>query len=220
MRLLQLDQLTDFAVESVSPFFENLPETDHKDGKYRLRKYSLVELLMEPKMFKVLEAKTFTQSKDYNNFQGDVERKFENLDDELLQSSGFKEILYLFRMVNQLPHGTNVDIHQMRVVVTDGMSSMVSPEGIHQDGYDCIAMIGISRYNVTGGHLLVYNNSDDEFKGRPMLESKLLFDFPLDGGIIVFVDDKRLWHNASSISPIDSSDRAYMDSFILTANRL
>ena len=42
MRLLQLDQLTDFAVESVSPFFENLPETDHKDGKYRLRKYSLV----------------------------------------------------------------------------------------------------------------------------------------------------------------------------------
>ena len=76
MRLLQLDQLTDFAVESVSPFFENLPETDHKDGKYRLRKYSLVELLMEPKMFKVLEAKSFTQSKEYNNFQGDVEREF------------------------------------------------------------------------------------------------------------------------------------------------
>ena len=219
MRLLQLDQLTDFAVESVSPFFENLPETDHKDGKYRLRKYSLVELLMEPKMFKVLEAKTFTQSKDYNNFQGDVERKFENLDDELLQSSGFKEILYLFRMVNQLPHGTNVDIHQMRVVVTDGKTSMVSPEGIHQDGYDCIAMIGISRYNVTGGHLLVYNNSDDEFKGKPIADSKPFFDFPLDAGKIVFVDDKRLWHNASSISPIDSSDRAYMDSFILTANR-
>ena len=149
-----------------------------------------------------------------------MERQFENLDDELLQSSGFKEILYLFRMVNQLPHGTNVDIHQMRVVVTDGMPSMVSPEGIHQDGYDCIAMIGISRYNVTGGHLLVYNNSDDEFKGRPMPESKPFFDFPLDGGKIVFVDDKRLWHNASSISPIDSSDRAYMDSFILTANRL
>ena len=219
MRLLQLDQLTDFAVESVSPFFENLPETDHKDGKYRLRKYSLVELLMEPKMFKVLEAKTFTQSKDYNNFQGDVERKFENLDDELLQSSGFKEILYLFRMINQLPHGTNVDIHQMRIVVTDGKSSMVSPEGIHQDGYDCIAMIGISRYNITGGHLLVYNNSDDEFKGKPLPETKPFFDLALDAGKIVFVNDKNLWHNASSISPVDPSEHAYMDSFILTANR-
>ena len=219
MRLLQLDELTDFAVKSVAPFFEDLPETDHKDGKYRLRKYSLVELLLEPKMFNILEAKSFTQSKDYNNFQGDVERKFENLDDELLQSSGFKEILYLFRMMNQLPHGTNVDIHQMRIVVTNGKTSMVSPEGIHQDGYDCIAMIGISRHNVTGGHLLVYNNSEDEFKCKPLPESKPFFDLPLDAGKIVFVDDKRLWHNASSITPIDPSDRAYMDSFILTANK-
>ena len=219
MRLLQLDQLTDFAVQSVAPFFVNLPETDHKDGKYRLRKYSLVELLMEPKMFKVLEAKSFTQGKEYNNFQGDIEREFENLDNDLLESRGFKEILYLFRMVNQLPHGTNVDIHQMRVVVTDGRSSLVSPEGIHQDGYDCIAMIGISRYNITGGHLLVYNNTDREFKGRPFPESRPFFDLALEAGRVVFVDDKQLWHNASSITPIDVSDDAYMDSFILTANR-
>ena len=53
---------------------------DHKDGKYRLRRYSVVELMTEPKFFKLTDVNTFTQSDKYNNFQGNVTREFENLD--------------------------------------------------------------------------------------------------------------------------------------------
>ena len=37
--LLRVDKLSDATVASVAPSFDRLPETDHKDGKYRLRRY-------------------------------------------------------------------------------------------------------------------------------------------------------------------------------------
>ena len=164
MHLLQMNDLPDFAVKSVAPSFDHLPKTNHKDGKYRLRRYSVVELMTEPKFFKLTDVNTFTQSDKYNNFQGNVTREFENLEEEVLESDGFREIVYLFRTINKLSHGTQVDIHQMRIIALNGKVTQVSPEGVHRDGYDFIAMIGILRYNIKGGHLLVYNNSKEQFK--------------------------------------------------------
>ena len=160
-------------------------------------------------MFKVLEAKSFTQSKEYNNFQGDVERTFENLEDETLHSKGMEEMVYLFRKLNHLPHGTEVDIHQMRVITSPDDTAEVSPEGAHQDGYDCIAMFGISRHNISGGDLLV----SDSQTGKPFMS------LPINEGTGVFVNDKVLWHNASSLETIENNDSGYMDAFILTAHK-
>ena len=44
MKLLQLDKISDESIESLIDSFNNLPETDHADGKYRLRRYSVIEL--------------------------------------------------------------------------------------------------------------------------------------------------------------------------------
>jgi len=74
MHLLQMNDLPDFAVKSVAPSFDHLPKTNHKDGKYRLRRYSVVELMTEPKFFKLTDVNTFTQSDKYNNYQGNVTR--------------------------------------------------------------------------------------------------------------------------------------------------
>ena len=219
MHLLQMNDLPDFAVKSVAPSFDHLPKTDHKDGKYRLRRYSVVELMVEPKFFKLTDVNTFTQSDKYNNFQGNVTREFENLDEEVLESEGFREIVYLFRTINKLSHGTQVDIHQMRIITFNGKVTQVSPEGVHRDGYDFIAMIGISRYNIKGGHLLVYNNSKEQFKGGYLPEDEPFVDLPLDSGKMVCVDDRRLWHNATDITPVDCTKPGYMDSLILTAEK-
>ena len=128
------------------------------------------------------------------------------MDEEMLQ--GMKELIYSFRMMNNLPPTTLIDIHQMRVVTLPDGSAEVSPEGVHQDGYDFISMIGIARHNIQGGHLLVYLNKDDEN----------FISLPLEDGHMVTLKDDKLWHNASPIVVLDKGERGYMDAFILTTN--
>lgn len=212
MYMLRVDKIDFDLVEEVKPSFDNLPETDHKDGKYRLRRYSAIELrhALHVKKFKVLPGSDFTQSSEYNKFQGDVKRNFKNIEEETLASKGVEEIVYMFRYVNELSPGTRVDIHQMRVITRYRLvSTPVSPEGAHQDGYDCIAMVGIDRHNISGGELLISYTKD----GEPFTS------IPLDLGVIAFLDDKALWHNASPLRAIDGNEKGYMDAFVLTANK-
>ena len=208
MNLLRLDKLSAKAVRQLSSSFEDLPPTDHKDGQYRLRRYSVIELMIEPKAIKELPVSTFTQTDEYNNFQGNIERQFENIDKDTLNSEGMKELIYSFRMMNNLPPTTLIDIHQMRVVTLPDGSAEVSPEGVHQDGYDFISRRGIARHKIQGGHLLVYLNKDDEN----------FISLPLEDGHMVTLKDDKLWHNASPIVVLDKGERGYMDAFILTTN--
>ena len=206
MRLLRYDLLSNEAIQDLSPSFELLTATEHKDGKYRLRRYSIVELLAEPHMFKALPSNTFMQTDEYNDFQGNVERKFENIDEYILDGKGMKELIYKFRMMNKLPVGTPIDIHQMRIITLYD-ETPVSPEGVHRDGYDFIAMIGIARDNIKGGHLLVYTEQDGDH----------FMSIPLNAGQMVTLDDTKLWHNASDIQTVDKTKNGYMDAFIVTA---
>ena len=202
--LMRLDLLSNAAVETLSPSFNHLPTTSHKDGKYRLRRYSQIQL--GSKSMEILASDTFEQGHDYNDFQGGIKRKFENIENSTIHSDGMKELIFLFKAVNSLPLGTKVDIHQMRVI-TLNLDTQVSPEGVHRDGYDYISMIGISRYNIAGGHLLVYTDKDSDH----------FLSIPLCAGQVVTLDDRRLWHNASPIQAIDQQKTGHMDAFILTA---
>ena len=206
MSLLRLDLLSNEAIQDLSPSFDLLTATEHKDGKYRLRRYSMVELLTEPHMFKQLPTNTFMQTDEYNDFQGNVERKFENVDETVLDGQGMRELIYKFRMINKLPVGTPIDIHQMRIITLYN-ETPVSPEGVHRDGYDFIAMIGIARDNIKGGHLLVYTEQDGDH----------FMSIPLNAGQMVTLDDTKLWHNASDIQTVDKTKNGYMDAFIVTA---
>ena len=208
MYMLRMEKISRPSIDEVKPSFNNLPETDHKDGKYRLRRYSVIEFLAEPTKFKVLPISSFTQSANYNNFQGDVERKFENIEEDVLKSVGMEEIVYLFRYINRLAPGVRVDIHQMRVITLQD-DTPVSPAGAPQDGYDCIGMVGIDRHKIEGGEVLVSYGKDD----KPFME------LPLDDGVAAFLDDKTLWHNASALKATNKNEEGYMDAFILTANK-
>ena len=99
-----------------------------------------------------------------------------------------------------------VEIHQMRIITRDELTP-VSPEGVHQDGYRFIAIVGISRYNITGGNVLVYKEQG----------AKPIVDFPLDSGEMIMVRDDLMWHNATQIKPVATDVQGYMDAFILTA---
>ena len=164
-----------------------------------------------------LEHRRFMQDATLNKHQGGMKRDFEEIEDGVLQSEGMKEMCLLFKEANELIDGQEVEIHQMRVAtLSDGLTP-VAPEGVHQDGFDHIAMIGINRSNLRGGGLLVYEKYDPETEHMrpavPFLEKKLA------AGEMIMIRDDVFWHNARDVWPVDREKQGYGDWFILCANK-
>ena len=201
---LQLTQLSHAAVHQLAPSFSGLPKTLHADGNFRLRRYSVVRMVNE----KVVETNkhNFVQSEEINHYQGDVIREFEAIESDILHSEGMAEMCQVFMDLNHLPNGQEIEIHQMRIAAIYE-ETQIAPEGVHQDGFDHIALIGIDRSNIEGGELLVYKDSNEEPFFRKILED----------GEVAMVDDRKLWHNGKPIRLIEQGHEGHMDVFVLTA---
>ena len=207
MYKIKLEQISQWGVSTLKDSFNKLPTTDHRDGQYRLRRYSKIKLCdTDHSKYMKMESEAFNQSPHYNQFQGGVDRKFEDIEDEVVESGGMMEMCDVFLKSSGFSDDHEIEIHQMRIVARNELTP-VSPEGVHQDGYRFIAMVGINRYNITGGNLLVSKT----YEGKPIV------DFPLESGEMVMLDDKAMWHDATQIKPISSSIQGWMDAFILTA---
>ncbi|GAM75414.1 hypothetical protein JCM19241_3326 [Vibrio ishigakensis] len=204
--LLQIAHLSQACVDELTPSFDALPHTKHADGDYRLRRYSVVTLNGD----KVVEEDqhTFVQTSDINHFQGDVVRRFEPLELNTLNSKGLLEMCQIFSEANELEDGHPIEIHQMRIdAIYD--ETPVAPEGVHQDGFDAIALVGIHRHNIVGGEVMLYEDS----------HQAPFFRKVLNDGEITLLDDHDLWHNAQPIYRVDSEQEGHMDVFVLTAHK-
>ncbi|MCW8328504.1 2OG-Fe dioxygenase family protein [Photobacterium sp. SDRW27] len=203
-RTLQLIQLSGQAISDLSPSFDHLPTTAHADGQYRLRRYSVVKL--NQGKVEHLPSRQFVQSDDINTFQGNVSRSFETLEASILQSEGLREMCEVFQKANGLDDGHEIEIHQIRISAIEE-ETLVAPEGVHQDGFDHLAVIGIGRHNIEGGEFLVYR----EKKDLPFLS------MALQQGEVAILADRQLWHNARPIRAVKKDEQGYLDLFVLTA---
>jgi len=208
MYKIKLEQISQWGVSTLKDSFNKLPTTDHRDCEYRLRRYSKIKL-SDTDYFKYMkmESEPFNQSTYYNQFQGGIDRKFEDIEDEVVKSGGMLEMCDTFLESSGCVDDHEIEIHQIRIVTGNELTP-VSPEGIHQDGYRFIAMVGINRYNITGGNLLVYKTDE----GEPPI-----VDFPLESGEMVMLDDRAMWHDATPIKQVGHEGQGWMDVFILTA---
>lgn len=202
MHKLILDELPEEFVRHLQPSFEDLPHTAHKDGAFRLRRYSVAGAYGDK-----LENTEFTQSSDFNKYQGDATRKFDPIEDHVFFSEGFTHAVNLFRNIADLHH-EEVEAHQMRIS-THEKAVPVSPEGVHQDGFDAVGIFSINRVNVLGGEALLFSDK----VGYPF------FSQSLEPGVFVIIDDRELWHSAKAIVPVNKEEPAHMDAFILTGRR-
>ncbi|WP_181137101.1 2OG-Fe dioxygenase family protein [Vibrio hyugaensis] len=201
---LHLTQLSMAAIEQLSPSFEGLPRTEHADGQYRLRRYSVVGL--ENGQVIDLKKNSFVQPSDINRFQGDVVRQFEPIEKGILSSEGFREMCELFVNANHLPDGQEIEIHQIRITAIYD-ETQVAPEGVHQDGFDHIALVGVGRHNIMGGDIMLYSSHNQAPFFRKVLEN----------GEVAMLADSKLWHNAVPIRSVINDQEGHMDVFVLTA---
>lgn len=202
---LHITKLSHGSISQLAPSFVDLPHTTHADGQYRLRRYSVINFIAG----QVIDSgkNEFMQTDEFNHFQGNIARQFEPVLSETLGSDGMREMCALFISANGLPDGQEIEIHQIRIA-TVYQETQVAPEGVHQDGFDHIAIVAIDRHNIEGGDILLYQNCDEEPFFRKVLSN----------GEIAMLADNQLWHNACPIRACNQG-RGHMDLFVLTAKQ-
>jgi hypothetical protein len=156
------------------------------------------------------------QSRDYNALNGGIERWFEPVTDAAADHPALGAILRtchdLFDLMTPeavRPEAWHVELHQFRIEARVGEAGRPTPEGMHRDGVDWVLVLMVRRENVESGETTIYN-----------LVKKPLGSFtlaaPLDAAL---VDDSRVYHGVTPVTPLDPARPAYRDVLVVTFRR-
>jgi hypothetical protein len=143
----------------------------------------------------------YLQDKKQKDYRGMV-RYFAPMKEEVVEDSWFQQ--WLLAVIDRFYawYGQVVPfamaVHQVSVLARQGYQGYGSPEGIHQDGADCIvSALVIERHGVTGGESRVYHDSNLK---------KAFWRKELQEGEMIFQSDalSHLWHE---VTPIQCSQQ-------------
>lgn len=150
------------------------------------------------------------QQPQYNALFGGVERWFAPVTPDVGSSAALTTILRfcdgLFRDLAAGVEGWRVEVHQFRIDAWTGQPGHPTPEGVHRDGVDFVLVLLASRVNIVSGTTTVYDPAGGA------LGSFTLTD-PFDAAI---VDDGRVAHGVTPVSPLDPSRPGHRDVLVAT----
>jgi hypothetical protein len=156
------------------------------------------------------------QSRDYNSLNGGIERWFMPVAEDVAANRFTRGILGLCTIVFDAasaaetpPAPWHVEMHQFRIEPTESGAGLPTPEGAHRDGVDWVCVMLVDRTNVSSGVTQIFGPD------RTPLGEFTLTD-PLD---TVFLDDRRVFHGVTPISPVDPARKACRDVLVLTFRR-
>ena len=203
----KLRNFTSVDIGVFEDYFENMPYDPYVKGNFRKRRYSSIKKDHYGN-FEILPHKTFTQSSDINDLLGDVVREYDELDENLINSINFQEIVEGFVSLSGInPYIQEIGIHQMRILCSEYIKGEPAPEGRHQDGFDVIGIFCARRIKVDGGISELFLDKEDE---TPILEKML------EENELLVVNDREVFHNATKLTPVDM-ELGYRDVFVFTA---
>lgn len=184
-------------------------------GRYRFRRFGVFtvageHLLRQPHQ-------PHFQSLDYNRLNGGIERWFEPIRTETAQSSPFVAIVQtVTRLFEQLTPAEEralvwrMEAHQFRITASAAEAGLPTPEGLHRDGVDWVCIVLIRRQNIIGGDSYIASP-----EGQVLSHAKL--SGPLD---TLLIDDQRVLHGVTAITPVDQSFNGIRDTLVLTFRRM
>ncbi len=186
------------------------PDAYLKDGgHYRRRRHSCFVVSGES----VLQAKhrAHWQPLEYNALHGGMQRMFEPMSANVVQSNAWLTMLgKLGQVCSALKPSVStwfVEAHQFRIDTTDGIGRP-TPEGAHRDGVDFVAVMLIHRHGIKGGETRVFEVDGPAGQRFTMTEPWTL----------LLLDDERMIHESTPIQPLDAEDSglSYRDTLVLT----
>ena len=195
----------DFKSSELISSFQNLPLDRYtkENYDYRKRRYSLGQLNYN-RTVNWLNNNVFFQSIETNLYNGNLNRNFESLEDNVLQEI---EKHILPNILVELPKFEyQIGIHQIRVFCNNNNLGLPAPEGIHQDGFQFIAICCIASKNINGGVTQIFDQDKITIAYEKILTPNDLFIF----------NDKIFYHFTTPFHSVDFNFEAYRDVFVFT----
>lgn len=150
------------------------------------------------------------QSLACNVLQGDIERWFEPVLPEVADSAVLRGILEFGRsFFNRLApdvRNWHIELHQFRIEASATTPGEPIPEGVHRDGVDYVMVLLIDRENIASGTTTIHAADGSELGSFTLAT-------PLDAAL---VDDNRVFHGVTPVTPLDSAAPAHRDVLVLT----
>ena len=189
------------------------PDTYMADGgRYRYRRHATYSV-GAPDDIRLAPHRPHFQARDYNALNGGIDRWFEPVVPAIANGSVLRAILALaarvFTRAEPAPRW-DVEVHQFRIVAEAGHEGRPTPEGVHRDGVDFVLVLLVRRENIASGRTDLYDG-----ERRPVASFTLTE--PLSA---VFLDDRRLAHGVTPVTPLDASRPSYRDVLVVTFRRL
>ena len=153
------------------------------------------------------------QGQEYNRLFGGIERWFAPVAPAVGEGDSLRTIVKCcaatFGALAPGVEAWRVEVHQFRIEARAGAPGEPTPEGIHRDGVDYVLVLLVNRDNIVSGETTVYD------LGGSALGSFTLTD-PFDATLI---DDARVAHGVTPVTPLDASRRGCRDVLVVTLRR-
>lgn len=147
------------------------------------------------------------QSKTYNTLQGDIERWFEPI---IAEGPSLRRIIEFchdfFGALAPQVERWHVEAHQFRIEARADEAGEPTPEGVHRDGVDYVLVLLIDRTNIESGTTTIHA-ADGQLLGSFTLTH------PFDAAL---VDDARVFHGVTAVTPVDPAQPAHRDVLVVT----
>jgi hypothetical protein len=153
------------------------------------------------------------QAPEYNQLFGGIERWFEPIEAEVGAGPTLQTVMrFCCRSFGALAPAAvrwRIEVHQFRIEARAGAPGQPTPEGVHRDGVDFVLVMLVSRDNIVSGVTTVY-----DLAGSPLGDFTLTD--PLDATLI---DDARVAHGVTAVTPLDPARPGFRDVLVVTLRR-
>jgi hypothetical protein len=150
------------------------------------------------------------QSLQYNPLQGDIKRWFEPLLPAVADGASLRRILAFchatFAPLAPATPRWHIEVHQFRIEARAGEPGEPTPEGVHRDGVDYVLVLLIDRENIESGTTTVHAHDGVQL-------GSFTLTHPLDAAL---VDDARVRHGVTAVTPLDPALPAHRDVLVVT----
>ncbi len=210
--LAQHGSLSDW--DALRASFEGMPLDGYMadGGRYRRRRHAAYAIERGGVAIRQA-ARPHHQSREYNRLNGDVARHFEPIPEAIGGGPSLGAILAAcaatFGSASPDVARWDVEVHQFRIEAVAGQSGLPTPEGVHRDGVDWVLVLLLRRDNIASGTTTIH---------RP--DGTLLGSFTLTlVADAVLLDDARVFHGVTAVTPIDPLLDAFRDVLVVTFRR-
>ncbi len=205
------DHLSGLSMRDFSAFADSWNALDFDEymadgGRYRRRRHAVFHLKGDA--FERLPHQPHYQSRDYNSLNGGIERWFTAVKPETAANPSLNAVIAACRDVFALDPSTDyfVEMHQFRIEASPGQVGQPTPEGMHRDGVDRVCVMLVDRVNLEQGVTSIARPD-----GEPLGAFTLVA--PMDA---VFIDDHRVVHGVTAVTPADPTQPGHRDVLVLT----